>query len=231
MPTTDLVKFTGIKAVFFDTAETLYASPKMEEAYPVAINKLVAETRGISVDEAEILLKKTKQKLEQTTTEHVTKVRTMAELGFSRSQVHEAFFTVNPKDFLSPDPALAAMMAKLTQVYRLGIISNFKASHVKDILAALGLRTDWFKVFVTEDVVTEIKPSFEPFLKAIELAGCKPEECLYIGDSYTKDMQPAKAVGMQTVLVDTTAESKSFSFADSVITNVKQIVGFLDFAS
>lgn len=222
-----LAEFTDIKAIFFDTAETLYTSPEMEAAYPEAVAKLVAKTRHISLEAAEALLKQTKNQLQQTTTEHITKVRTMAELGFSRAQVHEAFCTVNPRDFLQPDPALNAVMAELKQHYRLGIISNFKAAHIAEILAALDLSVDWFPILVTEDVVTEIKPNPEPFLKATELASCQPQECLYIGDSLTKDIKPAKKVGMQTILVSRVVDEKQEPVADAIILDVKQVIKLL----
>lgn len=220
--------FANIKAIFFDTADTLYSSETMEAEYPRKLSELVVSSRGVSQAEADALLKAAKQNLEKTTTEHITKVRIMAELGFTRAWVHEAFCTVNPKDFLSSDPALVAVMVQLAQAYKLGVISNFKASHVKEILEALGLSLDWFPILVTEDVVTEIKPNPEPFFKAIELADCKPEACLYVGDSPTKDMKPAKGVGMQTVLVDRKSEAERTAYADATISDVRQLVDLLD---
>ena len=35
----------------------------------------------------------------------------------------------------------------------------------------------------------------------IKFSGVLPGECLYVGDSFTKDIQPAKDIGMKTVWV------------------------------
>ena len=78
-----------------------------------------------------------------------------------------------------------------------------------------------------EDTVKEIKPDPEPFLKAIELSECAPEECVYVGDSPTKDMRPAKEVGMMTVLVKKNPSEKDMMHADAVISSVKDIITLL----
>jgi len=219
-------KFNHIKAIFFDTGDTLYTNEEMEKAYPKKLRDLVVETRGISKEEAKQLIDETAAKLKGTV-KHVTKVRTMAELGFTRPQVHEAFCKVNPKEFLSPDPELDLLMANLSKKYKLGIISNFKRSHILEILEALGLSSDWFPLLVTEDIVQEIKPDHEPFLKAIEISGFLPTECLYVGDSPTKDMLPAKEVGMMTVLIAQNSAQEDTENADAVIGDVKEITSIL----
>lgn len=222
----DATAFSDVKAIFFDTADTLYSNEAMEAAYPQKLVELLSTSRNIPLDEAKTLLKETSETLKGTV-KHLTKVRTMAELGFDRAQVHEAFCTVNPKDFLVPDEALNPLMARLSRQYKLGIISNFKRSHILEILSALGLSAEWFPLLVTEDIITEIKPDHEPFLKAIELSGCAANECLYVGDSPTKDMQPAKEVGMVTVLVGESMPDEQAVFVDAIIPDVKKLVELL----
>jgi HAD superfamily hydrolase (TIGR01549 family) len=218
--------FSHIKAIFFDTSDTLYSSREMEEAYPQKLAELIAVSRKMSIDEATSLLSVTTKSLEGSV-KHVTKVRAMAELGFTRSQVHEAFCKVSPKDYLSSDVQLDAMMSKLAQRHKLGIISNLKRAHILEILEALGLSARWFSLFITEDIVKEIKPDPEPFLKAVELSGYEAHECLYIGDSPTKDMRPAKEVGMVTVLVAKAPTKEDELCADSVIGDVKDLASLL----
>lgn len=224
---TNKTLFTNIKAIFFDTADTLYSSDEMESAYPKKLTELLQATHNISYDKAESLLKETAQKLKRTV-KHVTKVRTMAELGFSRAQVHEAFCKVNPRGFLSVDKELNSIIERLAKKYKLGIISNFKRSHIFEILDAIGLSINWFPLLITEDIVKEIKPDHEPFLKAIELSNYTPDECLYVGDSPTKDMQPAKEVGMVTVLVGDSLSDEQAIYVDAAISDVKKIGNLLE---
>ena len=218
--------FSSVKAIFFDTGDTLYTSDEMEKAYPQKLTECIAKGKGLTHEEAKKLIEDTTDKLKGTV-RHITKVRVAAELGFARARIHEAFCTVNPKDFLNKDPGLDLVMARLAQKYKLGIISNFKRSHIIEILNALGLSSEWFPLLVTEDIVTEVKPDPEPFLKAIKLSGYMPNECLYVGDSPTKDMWPAKEVGMMTVLVAQNPTSEEMKYADASIPDVKAIVELL----
>lgn len=215
--------FNGVKAIFFDTSDTLYKSAEMESAYPRKLVELIASTHSISTEEAKNQLKEVTEQL-KASEKHVTKVRAAAEFGFSRQEVHDkAFCKVNPQDYLSKDDGLDVVMAKLAQHYQLGIISNLRYSHMLEVFAALGLSSEWFPLMVTEDIVTEIKPDHEPFLKAVDLAKCEPQECLYVGDSPTKDMQPAKEIGMKTILVADNPKDEDIKFADDVIINVKEL--------
>jgi HAD superfamily hydrolase (TIGR01549 family) len=220
--------FPGIKAIFFDTSDTLYKNEGLELAYPQKLAELIAQRQSIPTVEAKQLLDETTKKL-KATEKHVTKVRAAEELGFSRAEVHEkAFCKVVPGDYLVKDEALDALMSRLANRYKLGIISNLKKSHMLEVLNALGLSPEWFPLMVTEDIVKEIKPAAEPFLKAVELAACSPSECVYVGDSPTKDMQPAKGVGMKTVLVAQSPTDEDMQFADASIVSVKDIISLLN---
>lgn len=46
------------------------------------------------------------------------------------------------------------------------------------------------------------KPDHRLFLEVLEYFQVAPENCLMFGDSYTADMQPAQALGMQTLWLD-----------------------------
>jgi HAD superfamily hydrolase (TIGR01549 family) len=219
--------FASIKAIFFDTSDTLYKNEELEKAYPARLVDMIAEAKSLDIDQAKQLLNDTTEKL-KATGKHVTKIRAAKELGFSPEQVYElAFDKVVPSDFLTRDEALDAVIAGLAQRYSLGIISNLKRSHVTKVIDALGLTADSFKYLITLDIVQEIKPAAEPFLKAIELAGCDANECMYIGDSPTKDMHPAKEVGMKTVLIADNPTDEEMLHADAVISDVKDILDLL----
>lgn len=218
--------FSGIKTVFFDTSDTLYTNDALEAAYPQKLVELIARDRHSSETEAAALFDATIKQLEGTVG-HVTKVGAMAQLGYTRAQVHEVFCLVRPGDYLQPNHELATALQRLARTYRLGIISNLKRSHMTEVLQALGISPEVFTIFVTEDIVAEIKPHPEPFLKAIELAGCNPAECLYVGDSPTKDMKPAKSVGMTTVLVAATMPEGYENVVDAVIPRVELVASLL----
>jgi len=214
--------FQHIKAIFFDVGDTLYTNEDLEKEYPRQLYDLLSASKNISKDEAKQLLKETTEKLKQTE-KHVTKVRAMKQLGFTRAQCHEAFCKVDPSQFLTKDPELDGVLAKLATKYTLGLISNFKKVHLLQILDALGLQATHFSFMITEDNVQELKPALEPFQKAVEMAGVLADEVLYVADSPTKDMRPAKEVGMKTVLVRANPLPVDMENADASIARVKEL--------
>lgn len=222
----DNKKFKHIKAIFFDVGDTLYSSEDMEKEYPRQLVKLLAKTKHIEESEAKQLLKETTEKLKETE-KHVTKIRAMKELGFTRAQAHEAICKVNPSEFLTKNPELDELILRLSKKYKLGIISNFKRAHMLDIFSALGLSEKQLSLMITEDILQEIKPHPEPFQKAVELSGYAADECLYVADSPTKDIRPAKEVGMMTILVKANTEPENLKFADGNIKNIKELASLI----
>lgn len=190
------------QVIYFDIGDTLYFSEEMEKQYPQKLYELISQREGLTLAEAKESLKTASDSLEGKIP-HVTKVAAMASLGYTRSEVHEAFCSVKPNEFLKPDLGLNDFMKELSRAYPLGIISNFKKNHALDIFTALQLDPGVFTYFVTEDIVSNIKPDPEPFQKAVELSGVSSSQCWYVADSISKDLKPAKQVGMRTVWVNT----------------------------
>ncbi len=46
------------------------------------------------------------------------------------------------------------------------------------------------------------KPAPEIFLRAVELAGCRPAEAAYVGDNFYADVEGARGAGLQPILID-----------------------------
>ncbi|MBQ9150621.1 MAG: HAD-IIIA family hydrolase [Clostridia bacterium] len=83
--------------------------------------------------------------------------------------------------------------------YRLGIIANqLPGSEAR--LARFGL-LPYFDVVCASAEEGVAKPDPEIFLRALSRAGCAPADAVMIGDRTDNDVAPAKALGMQTVLI------------------------------
>lgn len=79
-----------------------------------------------------------------------------------------------------------------------GIVTNKPAFLTDPLVEQLGLRDDLACV-VSGDTTANRKPHPEPMLHACQLAGSRPEECLYIGDA-ARDIEAGKAAGMQALV-------------------------------
>ncbi len=58
-----------------------------------------------------------------------------------------------------------------------------------------------FDVLATSAELGVAKPDKLIFEKAFELAGCKPQDSVMVGDRLDNDIIPAKATGMKTVWI------------------------------
>jgi FMN phosphatase YigB (HAD superfamily) len=88
--------------------------------------------------------------------------------------------------------ALAALDA------RLGVVSNW-GDGLDNLLAPLGLP---LVVVVTSAQVGLVKPDLAIFRLALDRVDVVPAEAVYVGDSVRLDVEPARAAGMCSVLVD-----------------------------
>ncbi len=84
--------------------------------------------------------------------------------------------------------------------FKLGLISNFD-TRVYDVCHRLGI-SRFFKSFVISSEAGFAKPSPQIFEIALKEQGVSAQESIHIGDSIEHDILGAKALGMHAVLLD-----------------------------
>lgn len=89
-------------------------------------------------------------------------------------------------------PVLEALYARFPMV----LVSNFYGN-VEAVLEDFDLRR-YFRSIVESAVVGVRKPDPRIFALGVEALGMKPEDVLVIGDSYKKDILPARSIGCHT---------------------------------
>jgi len=100
-------------------------------------------------------------------------------------------------------PGVAGALQTLAGRYKLAVVSDAIFTPgwaLRDLLAGYGLR-DLFSVFVFSDELGCSKPAPEMFRRAAELAGCRLEEMVHVGDREHNDVAGAKNAGCRAVLV------------------------------
>ncbi len=103
----------------------------------------------------------------------------------------------------------------------LGALSDFP---VQNKLKYLGLDGYWDCEFTSEET-GYLKPHPESFLLLAERLGVKPEEILYVGNSYSKDVEGAAAVGMKTAHFS--LKKKDNSIADITFGRYSELYQYL----
>lgn len=94
--------------------------------------------------------------------------------------------------------------------YKLGIITNGGYQTQKNKIKLLGLSDEFDEIIITGAYFEKKhwKPHANPFLMMLEKLQLRPEECIYIGDSYKNDVLGSLKVGMKSGYLNIEKEDK-----------------------
>ena len=84
---------------------------------------------------------------------------------------------------------------------KMGIVTSSRNDHFQLIHSSTGL-TKYFDFVITSDDIENTKPDPEAYLKALELSGYPPEECMVIEDS-ERGLKAAIAAGLRCCVIPT----------------------------
>lgn len=98
------------------------------------------------------------------------------------------------------DDARPALDALAGLPVRMAVTSNF-GSYLADFTVQLGIADRFEFLHISANEGTE-KPALEFFARALKRAALDPAEVLVVGDSAREDYEPARALGMNAVLID-----------------------------
>ena len=91
----------------------------------------------------------------------------------------------------------ALLLSRLKPRYRLGVVSNFYGN-VTVLCEEAGL-TPLLGVILDSTRIGVGKPDPRIFELALRELRANPEEAVFVGDSYERDMMPARRLGMKTI--------------------------------
>lgn len=212
----------NIKAIIFDLGGTLiYSNHDHFESANAWMVASFLRSRGYTLDPEAFAqrliglrqsLAKGDEDLKQINTTSDNLVLVAREFGI---ELLGEFLFQCEKVFVTPEvqgsillPNIRRVVKELSQHYRLGLISNTR-SHVlvTDTLRATGLDV-FFNPVVTSVSAGYRKPSPKVFQTVLETWQLSAGEVVMIGDSLSKDIAGAKALGMQTIWLTTDATEK-----------------------
>ena len=183
------MKRNGIKAILFDLDGVLVDAV---EWHYEALNRALVECGYEPIGRDDHIKKynglPTKQKLEM--------------MGIKDDRVNELkkkFTAEIVEERCKPDEEKRLMLDMLVEKYYLAVCSNAIKESVVDMLTKAKIE-DEFTLILGNDEITNPKPDPEIYLKAFEILGVKPEECLIIEDA-PHGIEAAKASGATVIAV------------------------------
>lgn len=106
----------------------------------------------------------------------------------------------------------------LRSKYPVVLVSNFYGN-ISAVLKDFGIYF-YFDYIVESAVVGIRKPDSQIFTLGVQALDLKPEETVVIGDSYSKDIEPGKKAGCNTIWLNPKMnKEQDCSLADEIITN------------
>ncbi|WP_298158122.1 pyrimidine 5'-nucleotidase [Brevundimonas sp.] len=183
-----------INAWVFDLDDTLYPPEQgVMSLVQARINAFMVDAVGLPAAEAKVLQR-------QFLNEHGT---TLAGLMANYAVDPEKFLREVhdvPLDSLEPSPALAKVIAALPG--RKFVLTNGARSHAARVLDRIGIKDLIDGVFAIEDMDLTPKPAPATYRHFLERFGIDPAHAVFFEDT-ARNLQPARAMGMTTVLIGT----------------------------
>ena len=206
-----------IKAIFFDLYQTLvrYEPPREEiearvlqdfgiETSPAALVKpIIAADEFIYNEIARLpLSQRSREEKIALYVQYQEVLLREAGLKFDRKAIPSLVRAMQKSamDLVLFDDVIPTLTDLKRRKLVLGLISNIE-QNMTETLTKLGLPA-WLKIIVTSLDAGAGKPRPEIFRKALDLAGVKPAEAIYIGDQYKVDVLGARGAGMMGILID-----------------------------
>ena len=121
------------------------------------------------------------------------------------------------------------VLEELAKKYPMVLVSNFYGN-IDSVLKDFGIY-DCFKKVVESAKVGVRKPDSSIFELGIKALGLKPEEVLVVGDSIKNDIEPARKLGCQTLLLQGKGwEDTPLKYEGDSIQKLDEILSFLESA-
>lgn len=120
------------------------------------------------------------------------------------------------------------VVEQLSSEYKLVLVSNFYGN-IETVLKDFGLY-DYFSGIIESSVVGVRKPDPAIYRLGVEAIGLLAREVLVVGDSFSKDVIPAKSVGCKVAWLKGEGwggEETDESVPDIVITDLQQILRYV----
>ncbi|XEC93928.1 HAD family hydrolase [Paenibacillus tarimensis] len=131
-------------------------------------------------------------------------VHTLAAFGVSagaeEAEAFERWFWTVRAPYIPHDRILIERLERWGQTYKLAMLTNGTAEDQYDKLHRMGLGLLFSKdnVFISDELGVA-KPNPEAYLKAAERMGVRPDQTLFVGDSWTNDVAGPIRAGMTAV--------------------------------
>ncbi len=220
-----IIKEKDIKAICLDIDGTLYS--KMQMNLRLALTLFPDVKLGLSFNKVRKLYRQTQEEfppktadrkgfLEKQAIIYLNKDNpTQEEIDKIIKKIEHQFYSVWAESFKTIK-GFANMREVLLKAKQKGIkIALLSDFPIAGKVNTLGL-SDIVDFATSTEESGYLKPSEKTFIYLINKINVDPKNCIYFGDSYTKDMVGAKKLNMQTLYISNKKKSEKYNKADYI---------------
>jgi HAD superfamily hydrolase (TIGR01549 family) len=199
-----------LEGVLFDLEDTLVIRKSYQADVDQVTFEVIAQVRRCGVTEAQQLFQKARRSFPTT-------LATIKALGVPKEELHARLDQIELSNQVLVTKSVPGMVHQLAaKGLKLGLVTNMPRGLTLKVLRSAGIPLGLFTAIVTGSDVLWPKPALEPFCLAIRLMALRSYRCLMIGDREEVDIDPAKRLGMVTVLIGDTALRADYMLASLV---------------
>jgi putative hydrolase of the HAD superfamily len=140
----------------------------------------------------------------------------MTEHTIEVSEYLDFVHDIRIEDYLEPDLALAEMLEAIP--LRKVVYTNATSGHGQRVLRALSVVDQFERIIGIEEVGLRNKLNHEAYARMLALLRAEGPACIMVEDS-ARNLQPAKEMGLTTILVD----GKDGEFVDFAVESVLEV--------
>lgn len=186
--------------IVFDLDGTLYVDRELAQAIHQSACRYIAGLRSVTMEEADRLIRSTKERLTAATGWRTPLSGACRELGGDLPALHRHFAEeIDPAALISPDSRVNELLSALAEQYGLYIYTNNNRFLTDRIVRTLGLPDVFRHTFTIEDTWCP-KPDRESLERHLAVIGAEADECLFVGDRYDIDLRLPESLGSRVFL-------------------------------
>lgn len=210
------------KLIIFDVDGVLEKEDRLAKARHDALIAAIAKKLGVSMQNAEKKYFEQKE-LFAKSGKHAS-VTVFMSFGFIRKEFFDILGKVDQKKFIEKNKNCDEMLKEVSKCNKIVTYTNSPHKSSVETLKILKIYNYIDKVYSSENF-EESKPSLKNLKHMMEDTGYTAENTVSVGNSYEKDIVPAKHLGMTTILYDPGQKykDKDVKCADFVVKDLMEI--------
>ena len=192
--------FSGRTAILFDLDGTLYGGPDAE-AWFAEVDRVLGTrvAHHFAASDGMAAFRALGQRMEREPAIRSKSEALTRWFGISLGEMNRfRERQTAPEEFLRPDPAVAALLARLAGRFRLVLGTNNSARLARRTLRCLGIDEACFAALVSSEDAGVAKPEAGFFRHVVGVTGFPPGAIVSVGDRADSDLVPAAALGFGT---------------------------------